>query len=1037
MLRPVIAFAVVLALSAQLQAQPAVPFEDAGLHAVQFVDKSEGWAVGDDGAIWHSIDGGKTWERQKSGTRASLRGVHFTSPYNGWAVGRLERPTGLSVGVLLRTSDGGIEWEEVSSQLLPGINAVRFFDENNGIVCGDGSDAFPGGVFSTTDGGKSWLPTASKTRAPSWRALDFTPARTGVLGGAWSKLSSIHMDRTLNLAEAEIDPLSGRTVHGVKAGEQRSYAVGDGGMVLTSGDGRKWGFANIPLTPASLAACDFRCVAAVGTHVWVAGRPGSIVLHSADHGKNWDVLPTHSSVPLNGLHFLDSQMGWAVGELGTILSTVDGGKNWTMRHLGGQRAAVLTMQASSHAVPLETVAMLGHVDGYLVASLSMITADPATASPNRAADDLRLRHAMRLAGGAVGETVFGFPLAPHLATLPPRDLMATWDRAHAGGADEQMLRQAVLAIRTWQPEVLLVESAEPTSPASSILMLLAAQEAFKKASDPRAFPEQITELGLKPWAPKKLYSVGPAGKEILVKLDFTEFHSKLGDSLQDFAETARRIVADDSALMAQCGYKLVSHRLAPGAEFHEHLMQGIELARGGSARRDASTRPLDVEATAERKKASQSRRHFQGLAAAENADYISVDKLLAPLGDSLKAMPDDLAARTAHGVAMQFVRIGRWAEAREVFSLLSERYPGHPLAVEAVRWMLRYHSSSETRRRVELQQQVIFQQAAFQPKGRDLVVPVGGSAVGSLVGMTEDRYRVEDADATQKWHEAGLALEPKLAAFGPASARDPAAWLCLMAARRHLGKHAEAEKFIMDYFKSAPQAIAAAAGADVYRDALAAELWTINRAYFIEQPKPLAISRHTDTRPFLDGKLDDACWQLHKPVVLKPATAASDGKNLEAYRTEVLFCYDDRFLYIGVRCSQPTGSEVLPVTKRSRDADLTGQDRVDILLDLDRDYQTYYRFQIDRRGNLAEDCWGDRTWNPRYFVGFHGEDTGWTSEYAIPLGELTGDRPSHGRHWAVNATRVLPGKGIQSWSTPADATPRPEGMGLLEFRAEK
>jgi len=32
---------------------------------------------------------------------------------------------------------------------------------------------------------------------------------------------------------------------------------------------------------------------------------------------------------------------------------------------------------------------------------------------------------------------------------------------------------------------------------------------------------------------------------------------------------------------------------------------------------------------------------------------------------------------------------------------------------------------------------------------------------------------------------------------------------------------------------------------------------------------------------------------------------------------------------------------------------------------------------------------------------------------------------------------VLPGKGIQSWSTPADATPRPEGMGLLEFRAEK
>ena len=33
-------------------------------------------------------------------------------------------------------------------------------------------------------------------------------------------------------------------------------------------------------------------------------------------------------------------------------------------------------------------------------------------------------------------------------------------------------------------------------------------------------------------------------------------------------------------------------------------------------------------------------------------------------------------------------------------------------------------------------------------------------------------------------------------------------------------------------------------------------------------------------------------------------------------------------------------------------------------------------------------------------------------------------------------TRVLPGKGILAWSLPADADPRPEGMGLLEFRTK-
>src|SRR5262245_27182121 len=52
------ALLIVLALSAPGVAQPSIPFADAGLHAVQFVDHSEGWAVGDDGVIWHSMDGG-------------------------------------------------------------------------------------------------------------------------------------------------------------------------------------------------------------------------------------------------------------------------------------------------------------------------------------------------------------------------------------------------------------------------------------------------------------------------------------------------------------------------------------------------------------------------------------------------------------------------------------------------------------------------------------------------------------------------------------------------------------------------------------------------------------------------------------------------------------------------------------------------------------------------------------------------------------------------------------------------------------------
>ena len=88
---------------------------------------------------------------------------------------------------------------------------------------------------------------------------------------------------------------------------------------------------------------------------------------------------------------------------------------------------------------------------------------------------------------------------------------------------------------------------------------------------------------------------------------------------------------------------------------------------------------------------------------------------------------------------------------------------------------------------------------------------------------------------------------------------------------------------------------------------------------------------------------------------------------------------------------------------------MTGRDRVDILLDLDRDYQTYYRFQIDHRGCLAEDCWGDKTWNPKYFAAFHSTDTGWTAEIAIPLAGVD-RRPSVARA-DVGGERVARGAG--------------------------
>src|SRR5262249_15247489 len=112
--------AVALLGGAVLAAGPKRNFADAPLLAITFLNQREGWAVGDDGVILQTIDGGRTWESQDSGTRASLRAVQFLTPFTGWVAGREELPNGGgSSGVLLFTSDGGLKWTRVAAGVMP------------------------------------------------------------------------------------------------------------------------------------------------------------------------------------------------------------------------------------------------------------------------------------------------------------------------------------------------------------------------------------------------------------------------------------------------------------------------------------------------------------------------------------------------------------------------------------------------------------------------------------------------------------------------------------------------------------------------------------------------------------------------------------------------------------------------------------------------------------------------------------------------------------------------------------------------------
>ena len=118
---------------------------------------------------------------------------------------------------------------------------------------------------------------------------------------------------------------------------------------------------------------------------------------------------------------------------------------------------------------------------------------------------------------------------------------------------------------------------------------------------------------------------------------------------------------------------------------------------------------------------------------------------------------------------------------------------------------------------------------------------------------------------------------------------------------------------------------------------------------------------------------------------------------------------------------------------RTHDADLSGFDQLSLQLDVDRDYATFYRFDVDSRSHTRDACWVDERYNPRWHVAADADERRWTVEIAIPFEELVATTPMPSEIWAIGITRTMPTIGVEGWTAPVSSIPRPALFGFLRF----
>lgn len=291
------------------------------LNDVCFATPTDGWLVGDNGVLFRTRDGGLTWEQAAVERAESFNAVACAAPARAVVVG--------PPNAALQTDDG-TTWLASALPFAGELVDARFVDSLTILLVGE-PFSIPGPVLvRSEDGGKTWQSgQLGASRSLGIRSLSFADGRHGFAGadqGVW-----ITDDGGRTWQPAGCRTGRDRTARGPAGASIEALSATE--AIAADEDGVVW------RTRDGWQTCD--STAALDTYVMdlMHGQNGGLIatavgrglLVSSDGGRRWRVAV--GGQLWTALSFHDSTTGWVAGLEGLMARTGDGGARWTPSRL--------------------------------------------------------------------------------------------------------------------------------------------------------------------------------------------------------------------------------------------------------------------------------------------------------------------------------------------------------------------------------------------------------------------------------------------------------------------------------------------------------------------------------------------------------------------------------------------------------------------------------------------------------------------------------------------------------------------------------
>jgi photosystem II stability/assembly factor-like uncharacterized protein len=352
------------------------------LNDVHVFDNNTMIAVGSKSTILSTTDNGDTWEvNYYNEPNIEMRSVHFINSDTGWICGTKYIHTDSSQGIILKTTNGGNDWNRNKVIDNAILSKISFWSKNDGWAVGStGDSSF---FIKTNNGGENWAFTSISKSKSGWGMDDaqFINPDTGWVVGSGNLYKTINggftwdsvagnwynsiyfLDKNIGWAVSTLYCLFGcvyeisktldggltwdslytgsgsiwsiyfqDNINGWIIGEP-NFKTSDGGSTweVLYPSQTWWEYWNWPLGSSSMSIA----FNASGTTGYITRSTGEI-MQTLDSGDTWTFKSkVETNNKINSIFFTDQNNGWAVGGVhqeyvneGIVLNTQDGGLNW-------------------------------------------------------------------------------------------------------------------------------------------------------------------------------------------------------------------------------------------------------------------------------------------------------------------------------------------------------------------------------------------------------------------------------------------------------------------------------------------------------------------------------------------------------------------------------------------------------------------------------------------------------------------------------------------------------------------------------------